>query len=198
MANSVATFARRERDRKTAASQQWRQTLKLTVTRLDADGRYETLLVRDDGVSFRVKGVAHAFAIPHDLAHYVIEKALQLKHGFWGNVAAGAVFPSMNYIGGRRRPHAGERSVSLLKANAPQLNEAEVVVRIFNDTIEQGHSQTSRVLRERLKQRWNAAGQHPREFSPEEIAAVFADYGSMRLRWANLPVSGRLDLSWPH
>jgi hypothetical protein len=172
--------------------------MKLTVTRLDADGRYETLLVRDDGVSFRVKGVAHAFAIPHDLAHFVVEKALQLQHGFWGSVAAGAVFPSMNYISGRRRPHAAERSDLLLKANATQLNEAEVVVRIFNDTIEQGHPQTSRVLRERLKQRWNAAGRRPREFSPHEIAVVFTDYESMRLSWADLPVGGKLDLSWSH
>jgi hypothetical protein len=44
--------------------------MKLTITRLDEDGRYETMITRDDGVRFSVKGVAHTFAIPHDLAHF--------------------------------------------------------------------------------------------------------------------------------
>jgi hypothetical protein len=88
--------------------------MKLTVTRLD-QGRYETLVTRGDGVSYRLKGVAHAFAIPHDLAHFVVEKALRLDRGFWANVADGAVFKSMSYIAGRRKPKAAERSESLLK-----------------------------------------------------------------------------------
>jgi hypothetical protein len=171
--------------------------MKLAVTRLDADGRYETLLVRDDGVSFRVRGVAHKFAIPHDLAHFVVEKALHLHRGFWGSIADGAVFPSMSYVSGRRKPKAAERSSTLLKANAPQLNEAEVVVRIFNDTIEQGHRETSPVLRERLRQRWAPPGHRPREFSPAEISAVFAAYEEMRLAWKNLPVGNTFDVLWP-
>lgn len=171
--------------------------MRLTITRLDTDGRYETLLVRDDGVSFRVKGVAHTFAIPHDLAHYVVEKALQLQHGFWGSVADGAVFPSMRYVGGRRKPKAAERSKTLLKENAPQLNEAEVVVRIFNDTIERGYRETSPVLRERLGQRWTLPGRQPREFSPAEISAVHTAYEEVRLAWKKLPTGGTLDLVWP-
>src|SRR6266576_1952426 len=65
--------------------------MKLTVTRLD-QGKYETLVTRDDGVSYRLKGVAHHFAIPHDLAHFLVEKALHLRHGFFGNIADGVVF----------------------------------------------------------------------------------------------------------
>ena len=117
--------------------------MKLTVTRLE-QGKYETLVTRDDGVSYRLQGVAHAFAIPHDLAHFLIEKTLGLKQGFWGSVAGGAVFKTMSYIGGRRKPRAAKRSESLLKSNAAQLNEAEVLVRIFNDAIEQGHDKNPR------------------------------------------------------
>jgi hypothetical protein len=54
----------------------------LTVKRLDNDGRYETLIARDDGVTFSLLGVAHNFAIPHDVAHFVIENALRLDAGF--------------------------------------------------------------------------------------------------------------------
>jgi hypothetical protein len=88
--------------------------MKLTVTRLDR-GKYETVVTRDDGVSYRLKGVAHHFAIPHDLAHFLVEKTLNLHQGFWGNVAGGAVFKSMSYLGGRRKPKAAERSDNLLK-----------------------------------------------------------------------------------
>jgi hypothetical protein len=80
----------------------------LTVKRLDSDGRYETLIARDDGVSFSLLGVAHIFAIPHDVAHFVIENALRLDAGFWGSIADGAVFPTMRYESGRRKPKAAE------------------------------------------------------------------------------------------
>src|SRR5437588_10063747 len=126
--------------------------MQLTVTRLE-EGRYETVVVRDDGVSYRVKGVAHMFAIPHDLAHFLVEQTLRLRHGFFGNVADGAVFKSMTHVEGRRKPKAAERSAALLKQNAAALNEAEVLVRIFNDTIEQGHAASSGVLERRLHER---------------------------------------------
>jgi hypothetical protein len=170
--------------------------MKLSITRLDRDGRYQTLVTRDDGVTFRLQGVAHVFAIPHDLAHYVVETALALDSGFWGNIADGAVFPSMTYVGGRRKPKATERSKTVLEANARPLNEAEVLVRIFNDTIEQGHGEASFVLRERLKERWAPPGHHPREISPAKIAQVFAAYRDMLSRWKNVPVGGALDLHW--
>src|SRR6185437_2315766 len=117
-----------------------RKTMQLTVKRLTPEGHYETAITRADGVSFHVKGVAHAFAIPHDLAHLVVERALQLDSGFWGSVADGAVFKSMTYIAGRRKPKAAARSDAVHKANAGQLSEAEILVRLFNDAIEQGHA----------------------------------------------------------
>jgi len=170
--------------------------MKLSITRLDRDGRYETLVTRDDGVTFRLLGVAHAFAIPHDLAHHVVERILGLDSGFWASVAAGAVFPSMSHVAGRRKPKADERSKAVLAANARPLNEAEVLVRIFNDTIEQGHGETSAVLLGRLKERWAPAGRQPRDIPPAKIAEVFAAYRDMLLRWKSVPVGGTLDLVW--
>jgi hypothetical protein len=170
--------------------------MKLSVTRLGRDGRYQTLVTRDDGVTFRLHGVAHAFAIPHDLAHYVVEMVLGLDGGFWASVADGAVFPSMTHVGGRRKPKAAERSKSVLKANVRPLNEAEVLVRIFNDTIEQGHGEASPVLRGRLQERWAPPGYHPRDIPAEQIAQVFATYRDMLAKWRNVPVEGMLDLVW--
>jgi hypothetical protein len=169
--------------------------MKLTITRLD-QGRYETVIARDDGVSYRLKGVAHMFAIPHDLAHFLVEKTLRLHRGFWGSVADGAVFKTMSYIGGRRKPKAAERSESLLKINAAPLNEAEAMVRIFNDTIEQGHQENSPVLRERLQNRLARPGLKFRHFSDAEISEVYATYQGMLAKWQKLPVGGSMELKW--
>ena len=140
--------------------------------------------------------MAHNFAIPHDLAHFVVEDALRLRRGFWGSVANGAVFPSMTYVDGRRKPKAAQQSRDLLKANADDLNEAEVLVRIFNDTIEQGHQESSAVLRSRLNDRLWRRGEAPREINAAEISAVYAAYNAVRQSWRQVPVGGALDLIW--
>src|SRR5215831_1552924 len=165
-----------------------RRPMRLEVKRLDGDGRYESNITRDDGVSFGVQGVAHAFAIPHDLAHYVIEKTLRIEDGFWGSIASGAVFPTMTHLAGRRKPKASERSVALLKANARALVEAEVLVRIFNDTIEQGHRENSPALAGRLRERLIGPGRKPRPISPSDMAEVYAAYKKLRQDWETLPI----------
>jgi hypothetical protein len=114
----------------------------------------------------------------------------------WGSVAAGAVFKTMRYGGGRRRPHAAERSRPLLKQNAPQLSEAEILVRLFNDAIEQGQGENSPVLRQRLAQRWSPPGEPRRAFTAANIAAVFAAWKNMLRQWTRLPVGGALELAW--
>jgi hypothetical protein len=171
--------------------------MRLQVKRLDNDGRYETVITRDDGVSFRVLGVAHTYAIPHDFAHYVVEKALKIEDGFWGSIAAGAVFPTMAYLGGRRRPKAAERSSTLLKANARALADAEILVCIFNGTIEQGHSENSAVLARRLQQdRLPRPGKKLRAISPNDIAEVYSAYKVLRQDWERVPIGGTLVRQW--
>jgi hypothetical protein len=167
----------------------------LTVTRLDSDGRYKTLITRDDGVIFSLRGVGHNFAIPHDVAHFVIEKALGLHAGFWGSIADGAVFPTMNYESGRRKPKAAERSKAVMKANARKLVEAEVLVRVFNDTIEQGHRETSSVLVSRLRERC-CQGQEPSLATQAKIPKVYLAYHDVQSNWNDTPVGGMLSLNW--
>lgn len=173
-----------------------KQTMQLTFLRRDSDGRYETDIVRGDGVRYSVLGVAHAFAIPHDLAHYVVEKALGLDDGFWGSIAAGGVFPTMRYVEGRRKPHAEAHARSVLKANARGLREAELVVRIFNDTFEQGHGAAAPVLSRRLAARYVEPGRQRRIFDAKAIAAVHASYHTHKQRWDSIPVGEALTVDW--
>ncbi len=167
--------------------------MRLSVTRLDAQGRYETTIARDDGVRFRMRGPDCTFAIPHDIAHFVVEKALGLERGFWARVAAGGVFSSMSYLGGRRRPKAAEQSKSVLKADPAELSEAEVLVRIFCETIQEGHNETAPILVRRLKDR-RMAGK--RRVDSAEIAAIFAEYRKFQMRWSDLPAGGSIELDW--
>ena|SRR5215210_2785466 len=165
----------------------------LSVTRLDAR-RYETLVRRADGVRYHLKGVGHMFAIPHDLAHLALEQALGLRHGFWGSVAEGAVFESMTHVGGRRKPHAAERSNAVLKANHGPLTEAEVLVRIFNDALEEGHRAGSAELRDRLRGgSWTPPGPPPRQLADAEVAAACAAWERMLHLWRHLEVGGTLE-----
>jgi hypothetical protein len=164
----------------------------LEVKRLDSDGRYETIIARDDGVSFHIQGVAHTFAIPHDLAHYLIEKSLGIEHGFWGLIARGAVFPTMTYLDGRRKPKATERSAQLMKRHARDLVEAEIVVRILNDAFEEGYGQTPSVIEHRLNERlpnW-------RRIDSSAVAATYARYKKLKHDWDRLPARSVLSRQW--
>lgn len=171
--------------------------MRMRLTRLD-ERRYETLITRSDGVTFRVKGVGHMAAIPHDLAHFAIEQALGIRQGFWGSVADGAVFGSLTHVGGRRRPKAGERSRELLKANKDELTATEILVGLFNQALEEGLGPESPVLRDRLRRYiWTPPGRQPRQFSEAEIAAACEGWRRMLGLWRDLPVGGMLELDWP-
>ena len=166
----------------------------LTFKRL-AGSQYVSRVTRKDGVVFDVKGVGHMFHIPHDLAHYAVERALLLHNGFWGTVAAGGIFPSMMYVEGRRKPHAEERSSTLVRKNAACLNEAELLVRIFNTACEQEQSDDQ--LRVTLKGR-RIPPEHPtKTVTDSQITAVRCAWSSSARRWSSLQPGGLLQLNWP-
>jgi hypothetical protein len=113
--------------------------MQLTFTRHD-EWRYATVVVRDDGVSLFVPSFDQPTWVPHDLAHYVVERALGLMHGFWGCVASGAVFPGMKVLTGRQPPHAAARSRAILHeiTDSQEGTEAEVLVDFFVHLAQQG------------------------------------------------------------
>ncbi len=56
--------------------------------------------------------------LPHDLATFVIEQALRIDHGFWGCVAEGATFRSLD----RKRTPQGK---AVIARHQRELDEAE-------------------------------------------------------------------------
>src|SRR5690606_11886482 len=169
----------------------------LRLTWLD-ERRDEAEITRSDGVTYNVKGVGHMAAIPHDLAHFAVERGLGIRGGFWGSVADGAVFGSLTHVSGRRRPQAAERSKRVLRENRHELTETEILVGLFNQAMEEGLGPESPILRERLRRYiWTPPGRQPRRFSDEEVAAVCAGWREMLERWRSLPIGGTLELVWP-
>ena len=59
--------------------------------------------------------------LPHDLFTFVIEDALDIEHGFWGCVAAGATFKSLD----RKRTPQGK---AVIARHVDDLDAAEVRV----------------------------------------------------------------------
>ena len=56
--------------------------------------------------------------LPHDLAHYVVERALGLQFGFWGLVVAGAELGSVRGFAARHPRRLGPGADPLLTAHA--------------------------------------------------------------------------------
>src|SRR5437764_6874730 len=85
----------------------------------------ETLIERDDGVVYAMRGAGGGADLPHDLVHAVVETELRVPDGIWGCVADGVVWQSMRHVSGRRPPHAAERSDRLKRERAEAVGRAE-------------------------------------------------------------------------
>lgn len=172
-----------------------RTVVQIVVTRLDAH-RYSTVVQRD-GVQFRVPGYAFMRALPHDLAHFVVEDKLRLNRGFWGSVADGAEFRGMEWIDGRRKPHAIEKAKGTSKENADYLSEAERLVacfeRIVDGNLDRVPQRAEAELRPALATVWHRS----KAITPSDIANVCDAWRAMQARWDELPVGQALRLEWP-
>ena len=88
------------------------------VVRVDftrSDRKVIVVVHRDDGVTLRTATTtAKGALLPHDLEHFVVERAVELTSGLWGRVAAGAEFSSfvMTSDKPRRRPRSEGRQLT--------------------------------------------------------------------------------------
>lgn len=97
----------------------------MTFLRMADRRAVETVLERDDGVVFALRGAGGGAALPHDLVHALVETQLGVADGIWGCIADGVVWTTMRHVSGRRPPHAQERSDQLKKERAAAVSRAE-------------------------------------------------------------------------
>ena len=117
--------------------------------------RYDARVERD-GVVLTVQTFDCPARLPHDIAHIIVEKGLSLRYGFWGLIAAGAMFPNIGVVSGRLRPRVGEHSRALLKEAGQYSTEAEFLVSAMHKIADLGLDDWHRI-ESRLKRVWRPA-----------------------------------------
>ena len=100
---------------------------------------------RSDSIRYRVYDGTATSTLPHDLGHLIVERETGDHGGFWGAVAAGVVFASMEHLDGRRPPHAAERSTATMRERSDDLRRAELMVWLTGRIARDGVTSPERV-----------------------------------------------------
>ena len=178
---------------KPVATTSYRRGVRVTFPRLADGSRSYSVVERSDGVRYRVFGGTATARLPHDLGHLVVERETGDHGGFWGAVAAGVVFSSMEHLDGRRPPHARERSDATMRERADGLRRAELMVWVTERVARDGVTD-SRRIRALLAE---ALSTFPE--APIEVERVLAAAGALReaeRRWAALSPGQELVQEW--
>jgi hypothetical protein len=156
--------------------------VRLTFERMADRRPVETLVERDDGVVFRIRGAGGGADLPHDLVHALVEQSLCVPDGIWGCVADGVVWNSMRHVSGRQPPHAAERSARLKKERAARIQAAEHLADLVG-RIARGEP----VL----------AGETDRAgHSSEKLGSAATDLATAAAQWAALAPGDTWTVSW--
>ena len=154
----------------------------MTFERMADRRPVETLVKRDDGVLFRMRGAGGGTDLPHDLVHALVEQSLRVTDGIWGCVADGVVWSSMRHVSGRQPPHATERSARLKKERAAPIQAAEHLADLVGR-----HARGDEVL----------PGETGRAGHPSEaVRAAATELASAAVRWAALAPGDIWAVDW--
>jgi hypothetical protein len=157
---------------------------------------YTTLARRADGVVLEVPSYDRTAPLPHDLAHYVVERELGLNRGFWGCVAAGALFPGMKPVSGRQPPHAAERSRAIIREARQYGTEAEVLVGVLLRVMHERLENNGPAARALLDREWRPSKPSRGPLSTDEVKRVCAALREAEDRWQALAVEESITVSW--
>jgi hypothetical protein len=156
--------------------------------------RSYSVVERRDGVRYRVFDRTASSRLPHDLGHLVVERATGDHGGFWGAVAAGVVFGSMEHLDGRRPPHARERSEAAMRERADGLRRGELMVWLAERVARDGVTDVRRVHAMAAE----ALSSFPEaQVDPAVVLAAAAALREAEERWAALVPGDELVEEWP-
>ncbi len=157
------------------------------------DGGSSALIDRPDGVQLRLSSYDRKYAEPHDLAHFVAERAFRIHGGLWGSIAAGAMLDSLEVVSGRLRHDRKARSEKVLRANAKEFGMAEVLAGVVHLGVDQDDRTIGRVLHDT----WGAFRSEPCPIPAERAVAAVAELRALGTRFATMAPDGTLPLTWP-
>ena len=169
--------------------------MEITFTKTGARS-YEVFARRDDKVVMRIGTPDRPAGLPHDMAHYLVERGLGIERGFWGAVAAGAVFEGMEVVSGRTPPHAAARSKALIKAEYRQLATAELYVSVFQAIAREGRERDWAYVNACLDDVWRPFRGPRKAVTREGVLGVCGALREAEKEWRELPVGESITVSW--
>jgi len=147
--------------------------------------------------------------LPHDMVHFVVEAALGLKTGVFGQIAAGGDAGSFHVetggaLSAKERQRAARKQVAkgakLIKGQGREGELSELAAFLFDIAWRSSTRPDSAAQRVALGE----AERTRASLSTDERARidaarprVFADFGRLSKAWRALPIGGTLVLEWP-
>ena len=168
----------------------------ITFTRGE-ESTYSMSVLREGGVCVQFAGGDRKFPLPHDFAHYIVEHELGLKQGFWGRVAAGAVYSGMTIVSGRQAPHSAEKSKAVIREAEQQGVEAEVMVSFLLKVMQENLDNNLPVLNSLLKEQWQS--NRPERNLPyvSEVQRISKALREATQQWQSLEIGQGITVFWP-
>jgi hypothetical protein len=168
--------------------------MRVTFPRLPDHERAYALVERDDGVVYQLYGGTAGPRLPHDIMHFVVERELRIGDGIWGGIAAGIVFDSMQYVSGRRPPHAAERSRQWLRGFTQPALRAELLADLVSSAAALDTLTRDKIRRLAADKLSVLPGT---DVDPVVIATAAQALQVEAARWARLRVGAELCYEWP-
>jgi len=148
---------------------------------------------RGDGVRLRLRSFDRTGAVPHDAVHLIGERALGMTRGLWGSIRAGALFASVEIVGGRPRHDRRQRSERVRRENARELRLAETVVGVLQGAIDQ----PGPAVKAALDAAWGITETGSAPFTADQAATAVEELRTLRDRWRRLGAGETITYTWP-
>lgn len=156
-------------------------------------GGARTVVHRDDRVTLEMCSYDRKWRVPHDLAHAVTERELNLRAGVFGCLAAGALLSSVRVVDGRSRYDARERSRRLLAAHERDIAIAESLSSVVHDAVEHGRPTPFRAALDA----WGSLREEPFPYAEMDVQRATSTLTRLADAWLHLPPGTGLRFEWP-
>jgi hypothetical protein len=170
--------------------------VRVIFPRLPDHQRGYAVVERDDGVVYHLYGQMAGKRLPHDIRHLIAERELGITDGIFGAIAAGVVFTSMRHVGGRRPPHAADRSEALLRGWRDQGLRAEGIAN-FVESVAALDDPSPDQIRRLARIKLSVLPDSGSDVNAEAVAAAARAMQVEAARWARLRVGDELSYDWP-
>jgi hypothetical protein len=133
---------------------------------------------------------------PHDLGQFIVEQTLGWQTGFWGYIARGVVFPSMEQTSGKHPPHGEERSRAAIRGAKDLLAEVEALAGAIA-SLARGHfdDDPDRVAG-LLRKGWWPPHSKAAQLSLAEIRRACGAFRQVEHDWRALDVGDSMRFRW--